>query len=151
MRIETRNLGCVRVEERDIIRFARGLYGFENARRFVLLGGREDAKNPFLWLQCADSREPCFAVVDPRAFFGRYDPPLSGEDRRAIGLREDRYLRFVVLATVPRDVRRLSFNLKCPVAINLETNTAVQAILDDPAYPIRYCPLSGGTEAAPCW
>lgn len=150
MTIETRELGFVEVEEADIIRFPRGLYGFEKSRRFVLLGSREEEKNPFLWLQCADEKEPCFAVIDPRAFFGRYDPPLSREERLAIGLDEDRYLRYVVLATVPRDVRRLSFNLKCPVAINSQRNIAVQVILDDPAYPIRYYPFAGEKGAPAC-
>lgn len=150
MVIETRELGLVELDEADIIRFSRGLYGFEEVRRFALLGSREDGRNPFLWLQCVDSREPCFAVIDPRAFFGRYDPPLSKEDRLAIGLRDPKFLRYVVLATVPRDVRRLSFNLKCPVVINSETNTAMQIILEDPAYPIRYYPLNAGAEVPPC-
>lgn len=150
MVIETRELGLVELQKTDIIRFPRGLYGFEEARRFALLGSREGEQNPFLWLQCADSREPCFAVVDPRAFFGRYDPPIRKEDRLAIGLRDAKFLRYVVLATVPRDVRRLSFNLKCPVAVNSETNTATQIILEDPAYPIRYYPFAEGAEVPPC-
>lgn len=150
MVIETRELGLVELDEHDVIRFPRGLYGFEEARRFALLGGREEAHNPFFWLQCVDSREPCFAVIDPRSFFGRFDPPLGKEDRLAIGLTDDKYLRYVVLATVPRDVRRLSFNLRCPVAINSQTNTAMQIILEDSAYPIRYYPLAGGTEVPPC-
>lgn len=142
MVIETKDLGLVEIGEEDIIRFPHGLYGFEDAHRFVLLGNTDGDPSPFLWLQCADRCEPRFAVVDPRVFFGRYNPCLRDEDREAIGLASDEYLRYVVIATVPRDMRRLSFNLKCPVAINSETNTAMQIILEDPAYPIRYYPFS---------
>ena len=150
MTIETRQLGFVKVGEADIIRFPHGIYGFEKARRFVLLGDKKEAQNPFLWLQSVDGREPCFAVIDPRAFFGRYDPPLTREDRLAIGLDDEKFLRYVVLATVPRDVRRLSFNLKCPVIVNSQRNIAMQVILDDPAYPIRYYPFAGETGAPSC-
>lgn len=142
MVIETRDLGLVEIGEADIIRFPHGLYGFEDAHRFVLLGNTDGDPSPFFWLQCIDSPEPRFAVVDPRVFLGGYNPGLRKEDRDAIGLTSDEYLRYVVIATVPRDMRRLSFNLKCPVAINSEANTAMQVILEDTAYPIRYYPFS---------
>lgn len=138
MVIETRDLGFVEIAEADIIRFPHGLYGFEDARRFVLLGNTDGEPSPFLWLQSADSREPRFAVVDPRVFFGGYDPHLCEEDREAIGLTSDEYLRYVVIATVPRNVTGTSLNLRSPIVINSEANVAMQVILEDPAYPIRY-------------
>lgn len=139
MVIKTKELGFVEVAEKDIITFARPLYGFEDVTHFALLSDRSKPDNPFMWLQCADRPEPCFAVADPYVIFHDYAPRLSAEDERTLGLTSARFLRLVVIATVPREVRKLSVNLRCPIAINSEDNTAIQAILDNQDYPMKYC------------
>jgi flagellar assembly factor FliW len=138
MVIETKDLGFVEIDEREIITFSHAIYGFEGAARFVLLSDKTKRDNPFMWLQCVDMKEPCFAVIDPHAIFSDYMPVLTAEDREAIGLSSAEYLRYAVLATVPKNIHELYVNLKCPIVINSQRNIAMQVILENSDYPMRY-------------
>ena len=136
--IETKELGFVEIDENEIITFSHAIYGFEGASRFILLHDKTKPSNPFMWLQCADKMEPSFAVIDPHAFFADYSPMLTDEDKQAIGLVSDEYLRFLVIAAIPQNVRDLNMNLKCPIAINSQRNIAMQVIIENADYPMRY-------------
>ena len=137
MVIETKDLGYVEIEEDNIIRFPSGIYGFENAFRFVVLRDN-NRENPFMWLQCADSPEPCFIVAEPDSFYSDYEPVLTPQMKESIGLADEAALRLLVIATVPKNFRKITFNLKCPVMINSRSNTARQVILEDDRYTMRY-------------
>lgn len=138
MVIETKELGFVDIKEQEIINFSHAIYGFEGAVRFSLLSDQTKPNNPFMWLQCVDKKEPCFAVIDPHALFADYHPILTDEDKQAIALSSEEYLRYLVIATVPKNIRDLSLNLKCPIAINSEKNIAMQIILENSDYSMRY-------------
>lgn len=137
MIIETKELGFVEISEEDMITFPQGLYGFEDAVRFALLKDRSKPENPFMWLQCVDKKEPCFVVADPKRFFSDYSPVLSGEEIRRISSPKAENLRFLVIASVPKNVRKTSLNLKCPLALNISQRTAMQVILENTDYPMR--------------
>lgn len=145
MVIETRHFGFVEIAPRDVIRFDRGLYGFEGVHRFALLHDRRE-DSPFFWLQNADAREPCFAVMDPVALLGAYAPGLPPDVLTALDIDTDDALRMLAIATVPHDYRLASLNLRCPIVLNARENRAQQVILEDDAYPMRY-PLFGDEQA----
>ncbi|MDR3645346.1 MAG: flagellar assembly protein FliW [Clostridia bacterium] len=137
MIIETKDLGFVEVEESNVIHFPHGIYGFEGAKRYALLSDH-DSSNPFLWLQHADSREPCFVVTDAHRLFSDYSPEVTPQMEETIGLKTPDALRILTIVTVPKDYRGLSLNLKCPILINAADNVAAQVILEDDTYPMRY-------------
>lgn len=138
MIIETKQMGFVQIEEENIIQFPRGIYGFEEFHRFVLLQNNQKPSNPFLFMQCVDHKEPCFVVVDPHSVFMDYHPVISEEVRESISLEKQEDMRFLSIATVPANVRDLYINLQCPILINSKINAAVQIILDEGNYPMRY-------------
>ena len=138
MIIETKEVGNVEIDEKEIITFAHAIYGFEESLRYVLLKDMTKPDNPFMWLQCVEKSELCFAVVDPYALFKDYKPMVTDEDKAAISLTDNGFLRYLVIATVPRDLRELSFNLKCPIVINSERNVAIQLIMENSDYSMRY-------------
>jgi flagellar assembly factor FliW len=138
MIIESKPFGYVDIEKVDIIHFPRGIYGFEEFHNFVVLKNKKRESNPFMWLQSTEAREPCFAVVDPHSFFEDYKPEISEEDARAISLASSELLRYLLVATVPSDVKNMYVNLKCPIIINSGDNTAMQIILENTDYPMRY-------------
>lgn len=137
MLVKTKGMGYVEVDENDILQFPHGIYGFEKAHRFVLLFNSKK-KSKFMWLQCIDSEEPRFAVIDPYAIFEDYDPIIGEDATCAISLKKKENLRLLVIATVTGNVKDVYFNLKCPIVINAEDNIAMQVILDDERYPMRY-------------
>ena len=138
MVIETKDLGFVEIEEKEIIIFSHVIFGFEDVSRFVILKDKTKQENPFMWLQCVARKEPCFAVIDPHAFFADYNPVLTIEDKQIISLDSDENLRFIVIAAVPKNVYELTLNLKCPIAINSQKNIAMQVILENSDYSMHY-------------
>lgn len=139
--IKTKGLGNVEVDSKDIIRFPEGLYGFENAKKFVLLSGNEEG-NPFMWLQCADSCEPRFVVIDPFKIFNDYNIPANAISP-LIKLDDNENLRVLAITTITKGAKDIYVNLKCPIVINARENIATQIILDNEDYPIRYYMYKG--------
>lgn len=137
MLIETKEMGFVQVNKKDIISFPKGVYGYEYAKNFVLLGDNSKDKI-FMWLQCTDRINPRFAVIDPSVLFKDYSPTINESLTGLIHLKDKNDLRFLVIATVTGNVKDLYFNLKCPIIINSRDNIAAQIILDDVTYPMRY-------------
>lgn len=137
MIIKTKYLGYVEADENCLLKFPRGIYGFDDARRFALLKDLTNG-NPFMWLQNADAPEPCFVVVEPQKLRIDYGPDITAQMAEKISLDSEEDLRILVIATVPKEYSRLSLNLKCPVLINSAKNLASQVILEDERYPMRY-------------
>lgn len=137
MIIETKLLGYVEVEDGNIIRFPSGIYGFDGVSRFALLTNK-NSDNPFIWLQCADKKEPCFVVADPKRLFADYDPDITPAMLESVELDSADALRLLVIATIESGYKRIYFNLKCPIIINSVKNIAAQVILEDDKYPMRY-------------
>jgi flagellar assembly factor FliW len=135
--IETKDLGFVEIDEKNIISFPRGIYGFENAVRYAMLKDNE-AENPFMWLQCVDDKQTSFIVVEPTSFIDDYAPRLSQKMKDQIKLVSDDVLRLAVICTIPADFNKITINLKCPIIINSIDNIAMQAILEDDCYSMTY-------------
>jgi flagellar assembly factor FliW len=141
---ETKDLGLVEIDEKNIISFPHGLYGFEDAVRFVILKDN-DSENPFMWLQCVDNKQICFIVVEPSSFINGYDPKISLQLKETIKFTADEALRFATICTIPTDFNKTTINLKCPVIINSIDNIAMQVILEDDRYSMTY-PLLNEVE-----
>jgi len=135
--IETKDLGFVEINEKNIISFPHGIYGFENAVRFAMLKDNDD-ENPFMWLQCVDDKFTSFIVIEPSSFVKDYAPRLSQKMKDEIKLVSDEVLRLAVICTISGDFKKSSANLKSPIIINSIDNIAIQAILEDDCYSMTY-------------
>jgi flagellar assembly factor FliW len=136
MVVSTKDLGNVEISEENIIMFPHGLYGFKDFHRFVLLSGKK-RDSLFLWLQCVDSREPRFVVIDPLKIIKNYNIP-AGAVKSAVTPGDEKNLRILAITTVTSGAKEIYVNLKCPIVINACDNTATQVILDNDDYPLRY-------------
>jgi len=142
--IETKDLGFVEIEEKNIISFPHGLYGFEDAVRFAILKDN-DSENPFMWMQCLDNKQTCFIVIEPSACINEYNPKISQQFKDTIKATSDDSLRFIGICTIPTDFKSSTLNLKCPVIINSVDNIAMQVILEDDKFSMNY-PLFNEAE-----
>src|SRR5438046_3001504 len=68
---------------KDVITLPMGLLGFEQVKRYSLLGSAEEA--PFLWLQMAEDPNLAFLVVSPAAVVDSYQPDISDEEAAFLG------------------------------------------------------------------
>lgn len=137
MFIETRHFGRIEVDEEGIINFEEGLPGFEDVKKFIILG-TDDTESPFKWLQCVDKPDLAFAVINPFAIRRDYCVDIHDNIAGKLGIEDPSSVIIYSIVVVPEDISRISMNLKAPVIINAKNNKAAQVILDTDAYSVRH-------------
>jgi flagellar assembly factor FliW len=149
MTVNTKTMGQVEAEERQKIRFPRGLLGFENRKDFVLLSAPQE---PFLYLQSLDAVEVSFILIDPFLFRPDYELDLSDSDLQAVEIEKQEDALVLSIVTVPIGGGQMTANLMGPLVINRKANLAYQAILSDARWQTKHDIMRELAEArkAPC-
>ncbi|MDR3295279.1 MAG: flagellar assembly protein FliW [Clostridiales Family XIII bacterium] len=148
MNIKTRDFGIIQIEADSVYSFPQGVYGFEDADSFAVFMHEEDDV-AFVYLQSVHAETPCFLVFSPFDMLPGYEPDMSKDDLSLLGVASEKDLIFLAIATVHPDARKLSINIKSPVALNPLRMTGRQVILQNNDYPVRYYPfLDAGAPPA---
>ncbi|MEO5924528.1 MAG: flagellar assembly protein FliW [Bryobacteraceae bacterium] len=130
--IHTEQFGELHYDEASALLFPRGLPGFEQSRRFVLLDNPDFA--PVVHLQSLETGNLCFLALPVRSVDPDYETILSEEDREALGLADaDQPTVDLALLSAAQD-GSLSANLLAPVVIHLAKQRGVQAVRFDSRY-----------------
>lgn len=135
MKIMTKDFGLLEIDEGEIIRFPKGVFAFQNAKKFILIT-KDDC--PAIWLQCVTEQDPRFMVFEPEQVVEGYSPAFPDEVYKTLQAEPGEALYVLVIAVIPENLRDTTVNLKSPIVINQKKRLAVQVILDNDAYPIRY-------------
>ena len=138
MKLTTRVFGEVEIDESKIISFPNGIIGFPDLKRFTLMYDDEKGSDTIKWLQSVD--EPNFAmpVMDPLVVCPDYKPEVDKTLVDDIGELTDSDLLVLVTVTVPHDLKQMTVNLMGPFIINVKDMKAVQTIIDNDDYPVKY-------------
>ncbi len=137
MTIKTRLFGEISVDENKLISFPQGIIGFPDLKDFLLLHDGEGNGN-IRWMQSV--QEPAFAipVVDPLAIIPDYNPDIEDELLKPLGDITPDNMLVLVTITVPKDIEKMTVNLKGPIVINSDTRKAGQLIIDDDKYQVKF-------------
>lgn len=153
MRVNTRLLGEIDVDDALVFHFPAGLLGLEDLKRFFLI---EPAPgSPWKYLQSVEDGDLALLVADPFAIHPDYAPSLPAGDLAEMGLSEDSEAALLVVAVLPEDVREMTVNLRAPLVFNPATGQARQVVLEDDRYAVRHPVFSAkaagtaGREAPP--
>ena len=136
IKINTRDFGETEISESAVFSFPNGVFAFEDDRKFALLSPLGEDTYP-MWLQSMDHQELCFIVFDPALIDDTYQVTLNPGEKKILNLKEGDEIRCLKIAKVPEDFRQTTVNMKSPIVINPETNTALQVILPLD-YPFRH-------------
>ena len=139
MIIETRVFGEVDIDPAKLIRFENGIVGFPDLQSFALIHDADQGENAGIrWMQSIE--EPGFAlpVMDPLIVAPTYNPEVDDEILKPIGNVEPDELLVLVTVTVPKDLKKMSVNLRAPIVINVTERKAVQLILEDDSYKVKF-------------
>jgi flagellar assembly factor FliW len=112
-------------QTKGVITLPMGLLGFEQYKRYTLLGSPEEA--PFLWLHMLDNDDLSFLVISPFMVMPSYQPDLSEEDSKFLGLENSDDALIFNIVTVHPD-GNATVNLKGPIVVNRQTLTGKQCI-----------------------
>ena len=145
--VETTRFGYIEVEERDIIRFPKGLLGFENRREFILIENPEH--QPFVHLQAADDPSLAFIIVNPRRFFPNYKVQVDRPEIAELSVTDLSRVDTWVIVTVPDEIASMSANLQGPLLINRDKNIGKQVVLMRSPYTTRHYLLDELTQPQP--
>lgn len=121
--------------QKNIIRFENGIYGFESVKEFILL--QQDQSQTIWSLQAAHSPYPSLIVINPFLVFPDYEPALSKQDLELLGNPSREDLCFLVVAVIKQNLADSVVNLKSPIVINAVKRIGRQVILEDCGYPVR--------------
>lgn len=136
MQIKTKAYGVVDIDDRQLLRFPSGLFGFETLRDFALL---DAAQQPFYWLQSVDVEQVAFVLIKPTIFRPDYEPAVTGQDLEALGLENtdgEESLVFSIVTFVENET--MTANLQGPVIINRNKRTGRQCISTDSRWQTRH-------------
>ena len=135
MTIETKAYGSIDIDEKQVIVFPRGLFGFEALRRFALL---DSHRQPFYWLQSLERTQVAFVLLNPLLFRPDYTLDVPEEDLETLGANDREDLLVFCIVTIPEDQDRMTANLQGPVVINRRTREGRQFISDNPKWQVRH-------------
>lgn len=147
MKIATKFLGEVEIDNQDILTFDHGLLGLEEEREFVLLP--IDADLPLALLQSVVNKEIGFVVAYPFAFKPDYSFDISDEDRAQLQIEKEEDVLPYAIVTMKETFKDSTINLLAPVILNIEKKCGKQIVLqDNKIYPLRYPiqPLEGSAK-----
>lgn len=133
--------GEVAVSPDRIITFPSGLPGFERSRQFAILEDEESA--PFYWMLSTENSRLAFVLLDPYLNWPDYNPRISRDDFKSLGIEKPEDARVYVIVTLSRDVREVTANLSGPLLINAANRLAKQLALLDERYTTKHRLLRG--------
>lgn len=137
MLLQTKYFGEVDCAEEHLLRFEKGLFGFEEEKEFCLMPF-EGSEESLLCFQSVRTPQLAFVAMNPFSLKPDYAPVLAEEELRALGAERSEELCFYALCVVRSPVGGSTVNLRCPVAVNDRTGQAMQVILESGGYHMRH-------------
>lgn len=138
MLINTRIFGTVDLEEEKILTFERGLFGFEEFKKYTILYDIEGADVKISWLQSLDEPTLALPVINPLLVKPDYNPVIEDELLDSLGELKEENIVVLLTVTVPSEVKNTTVNLKAPIIINSDTRKGCQVVAENPDYMVKY-------------
>lgn len=134
MLVRNTRFGDLDVSEEQIIRFPRGMIGFEGVERYVLV----NPTGKISWLQAVDEASLAFPLVQAPLVYPGYSLYVENELLEPLGEVDEAMMGIYLVLVVPSDPRNATVNLKAPVVISLKSRRGMQLLIDRPEYSVRH-------------
>jgi flagellar assembly factor FliW len=137
MKLNSSRFGEIEYREEETIEIARGILGFPNLKKYVVV--QPDEKSCFKWLQSIEDPLVAFVVANPLDFFPQYRIKISSSELEDLKLNQLEDLLVFVIITVPKNnLAEISANLLGPVIVNPFKKLAKQVVLIDSPYTTKH-------------
>jgi len=143
VKIYTSRFSEIDIDKDKVINFTRGIFGFPEAKRYIVLDHMNNPEIPFKWLQAIDRPDLAFVITDPLLFYPDYNPAIEEKDLRELRIADPSDYGTIVIVTIPHgEPEKMTANLQGPILLNLKTRDARQIVLLDEEYSSHYPLLS---------
>ncbi|MCM3029682.1 flagellar assembly protein FliW [Niallia sp. MER 6] len=136
MNIQTKYHGVFQLNKEDILYFDKGIPGFPEETKFVILSLTDDGG--FGALQSINTPELAFVIKNPFDFNKSYDFILEDYVVDALEISNQQDVMVYSILTVQEPFDKTTANLQAPIIINNKNHKAMQVILNDQNYSIRH-------------
>ncbi len=134
-------LGALEIPEDSVLDFPQGIFGFPEAKGFVVLPAERDG---FYWLQSLEFSALTFLAIDPFVHIPDFSVELNDDELGPLGPAEPTDMVVLAIVTLPRTPdAQPTANLQGPVAINVARRVGRQLVIQDSEYGTRH-PLPQG-------
>jgi flagellar assembly factor FliW len=138
--INTTRFGHFSVNDEDVVRFPKGIPGFETHSEWAL-AGEED--NPIKWLQSLSDGDVALPVVTPDTVKMNYNARLPQGSISLLESESVEDLALLLVLSIPLGAPwDMTANLRAPVVINHKKRLGCQVIAENEEYDLRTPVLS---------
>jgi flagellar assembly factor FliW len=136
--VQTRDFGELEYDAATEWIFPRGLPGFEDQKRFLLM--EREGQAPIVYLQSLETPGVCFLAISVWVADPGYQAEMTLEDMEMLGLPRQPKPDggTLCVAILSGSGETFTANLLAPVVMNLATRTGLQAVRADAAYSYRH-------------
>lgn len=127
--------GEIEYKENQIINFNKGIPGFNEYKKFIILELPEYM--PFKLMQSLENDEVSLIVTSPYEFLNDYEIKLGEETVRNLNIESPEQVMILTTVTLNTDVKKITTNLQGPIVINTSNNLGEQIILDNSKYKVK--------------
>lgn len=124
------------VNPENIFTFPRGILGFEDIKKYVFL--INEKVEPFIFMHAIDDTNLSFICIEAFLIMPDYNFILSDENIKFLNVKNAGELMVLNIVTVRKKVEDITANLMSPLIINIKNSLAMQVVLDDQAYPVKF-------------
>ena len=136
MKFVTTKFGEIDFKENEVILLPKGVLGFSQLTRYVILERKEFA--PFKWLQSVEDPNVAFLITDPLHFFPNYKLEINEKELEELNYTNSSDLINYVIVTVPQDASQASADLLGPLVVNSKKRLAKQAVMPNSPYTTKH-------------
>jgi len=133
LEIQTARFGTINFDEDSVISFPRGILGFSDYKKFILLPRKDDS--PFFWLQSVEDEYLAFVLMNPKLVMPDYRIEIAADIKQELEKNGQDPLDLMCIVTVPHDhPEKMTINLLGPIIINSNKKKAVQIVSTTSTY-----------------
>lgn len=139
MLVKTKYFGEINLSEDKIITMERGMFGFEEYKKYtILFDSEKEGKANVFWFQSVEEPGLAFPVINPLVVKEDYNPVVEDELLKGLGEITEENIVILLLLIVPQDAIQMTANLKAPIIINADTRKGAQVVVENEEYEIKY-------------
>ncbi|MEK5524094.1 flagellar assembly protein FliW [Heyndrickxia sp. FSL W8-0423] len=136
MKIETKYHGETEINEKDVLHFEKGIPGFPEEHKFILLPLPDQAL--FTIMQSLQTAGLAFVLTSPFNFIDKYEFALDESTMEQLFIESQEDISVFTIVTVQDPFEKTTANLQAPIVLNIKNNKAKQVILNDSPYKIKH-------------
>lgn len=127
--------GEITYEEENTIIFNKGILGFDELKKFILVDLEE--YEPFKLLQSLENDEIGLIAASPYDFFEEYEIKLNEETINNLKVKSYEEIMIITTVTLNSDAKKITTNLQGPIIINISNKLGEQIIVDNSKYKVK--------------